>query len=412
MPAEKALLPDVKLPDVKKMLSDFSAKMEKAANAPDAWWNHIFSESINWEGDKYNTSLTGFFYIASRSGRKIFEFNASAYKLKIKENQDEIINDIIKEFELLNIPCIYESNFIKDNKKNDIFYSSEEVALSVIIKTSQEEKIVSVNAVSFDDAIIKKIKNTCLFHFDLSHKTGDLFTVSEDSEGPNLVSLGTLGVELERNNYSKDVLDNYDYVVKQFSSTDPFGRLVIVHGPPGTGKTRMLKSFINDIKSEKNKYIFFQPEFLSRHSISSITRLLMDAVEDYKSITIFIEDADDILVPRQADNMTAISTLLNFADGFIGSMLNLKIIVTTNAADFSIDKALKRAGRLCKIMNVGTLEPEQANKIFERLTNKSGIFSKKDTVLADVYAAAYKEIGKAEIADTEKPPATVGFGNR
>lgn len=405
---------DVKT-NLMESLEQLTKKMEGIANQPNGWWNHLVSESINWDGDRYNMALTGFFYKAAKEKLKVFEICANSYKFKDRDDtkQDVLATKLTEEFKTLGIPEIYEQKFIIENRKYDMFYSSAETILNVTFTTQREDKLVSISACSFSESIIKSIKEICLKYFDRNFKNDDLFTVSEGQEGLELVSLGRPGTILEKNNYSEEVVKNFEYVIKQFSSKEPFGRLVIIHGQPGTGKTRMLKSFINEIKYEKNKFIFFQPELLSRYNISSITKLLMSAVEDSNAITIFIEDADDVLVSRQSDNMTAISTLLNFADGFIGSLLNLRIIATTNASNNKIDKAIKRAGRLCKMIDISSLTPEHANKVFERISKKPGSFT-KEMILADIYAEAHAANGDVELLekDSSLKSAKVGFGVR
>jgi len=408
MPADS-----VKATNIMSLLEGATKKLEAMSNNTDGWWNHLFSESINWDGDRFGMALTGFFYKASQTKQKMFEFCPTGYKFKDKDtkSQIELVKELTEEFKTLGLPSIYEGKYFKEDRMYDVFYSSEETVLNIVISTSKEDKLVTISSVSYNEEIIDKIKEICLKYLDISNKNDDLFTVSEGDDGLELVSLGRPGEPLQRDNYSEQVVKNFDYISNQFSNKEPFGRLVIIHGPPGSGKTRMLKSFIHEIKQEKNKYIFFQPELLSRYNISSITKLLMEAVDDYSAITIFIEDADDVLVPRQSDNMTAISTLLNFADGFIGNMLNLRIIATTNAAKPDIDVALKRAGRLCKIVDVAYLDPDHVNRIFERLTGKPGTFEEK-MVLADIYAEAYKENGVAEILDDSVLSTAVGFGKR
>jgi hypothetical protein len=53
-------------------------------------------------------------------------------------------------------------------------------------------------------------------------------------------------------------------------------------------------------------------------------------------ILFIIEDADDCLVPRGSGNVSTISSLLNYTDGIFGSMLDLRIIATTNAEKMEI----------------------------------------------------------------------------
>lgn len=70
---------------------------------------------------------------------------------------------------------------------------------------------------------------------------------------------------------------------------------------------------------------------------------------------------------RQASNMASIATLLNLGDGILGSLLDLRIVVTTNAAKATLDEAMLRKGRLCRRIHVGPLDRERADAVYDRL---------------------------------------------
>ena len=87
--------------------------------------------------------------------------------------------------------------------------------------------------------------------------------------------------------------------------------------------------------------------------------LLLDINRDEKDkpILIIIEDGDDCLVNREeGNNMSAISSLLNISDGILGSILDIKLVVSTNADIEDIDRAILRPGRLCAHMFVDPLK--------------------------------------------------------
>lgn len=102
-------------------------------------------------------------------------------------------------------------------------------------------------------------------------------------------------------------------------------------------------------------------------------------------LIILLEDADTLLVPRQADNMSDIQTVLNLSDGLLGEALDIRLIATTNAKRVDMDPALKRDGRLCCHIEVPDLSAEHANRVYSRLTQKEGPY-KGPTSLAKVYS--------------------------
>ena len=87
-------------------------------------------------------------------------------------------------------------------------------------------------------------------------------------------------------------------------------------------------------------------------------------------LVLLIEDADQCLISRMTDNLPAISTLLNLADGILGRCLDVRVIATSNAKVVDVDKALLRPGRICPgtgVINLPELPGEQAKLVLERL---------------------------------------------
>jgi ATP-dependent 26S proteasome regulatory subunit len=126
-----------------------------------------------------------------------------------------------------------------------------------------------------------------------------------------------------------------------------------------------------------------------------------------------IEDGDACLVPRKSDNMSTISSLLNLSDGIMGSIIDIKMIISTNADIKEMDQAIMRPGRLCRNICVGPLPYEQANKIFIRLMNKddSKLEYRKYYTLAEIYAKANNFDSSAEYQNQFSSKRTIGFAS-
>lgn len=204
--------------------------------------------------------------------------------------------------------------------------------------------------------------------------------------GPSLgfVPLAAMPTALQRTNYSEEVLRGYDKVAAELASPTPSGRLAIFNGPPGTGKTYLLRGLIN--QTADAMFVLVPSGMTEALASPELLPLLMD-FQAVVPIVLVIEDADALLAKRVAANMTALSTLLNLGDGILGGVLDLRVLVTTNTEPEAFDPAMLRPGRLIANVEVGPLRGADVPRI-----GKSLVPSKTDwpseATLADVYAMA------------------------
>ena len=132
--------------------------------------------------------------------------------------------------------------------------------------------------------------------------------------------------------------------------------LYLLHGQPGTGKTSFIKTILSRIT---NKAIYITPGFADQLASPDLIGVLMD----HPGSVLVIEDAETVLMKRQADNSNAVSNLLNLTDGFPADFLKLNIICTFNTKLDDIDPALLRGGRLKGIHKFEKLNIAQAQKL-------------------------------------------------
>jgi hypothetical protein len=205
--------------------------------------------------------------------------------------------------------------------------------------------------------------------------------------------VGVAGRILQRGNYPKVVLDAFDHVVSEIESPDPCGRLVLLNGPAGTGKTHLVRGLIGQAK--RPRFVVVQAGDVDRLLDASPIAALMQFARGEarkRPIVLVIEDADGCLLPRGSDNISQISAILNLTDGLVGSAFDIRIVATTNAKQVEIDPAVLRPGRICRRVDVPPLGPEHATEVLAGVVGRAPRSPfRKGTTLAEVYAAAREE---------------------
>jgi hypothetical protein len=112
-----------------------------------------------------------------------------------------------------------------------------------------------------------------------------------------------------------------------------------------------------------------------------------------------IEDAENLLLPRDERSRAQVSNLLNIGDGFMGEHLRLHVVATTNTPMRRLDEAVMRPGRLMGTREFRRLTRDEALRLAQakglKLADGSDSWS-----LAEIYC------GKPEVL---APEPSVGF---
>jgi hypothetical protein len=288
----------------------------------------------------------------------------------------------------IKLRCVYASGSedihllsSEDTMLRVIFYARQKIA-EILIISSNPTKIVYAHQL-FGKLLVPD-----------DPKKGTVFTLAKTLHGYNISRLGLAGTPIERLNYSRQVLAAYDHIVEDLNSDEPCGRLVILAGEPGTGKTYLVRSLLSEVP--KASFIVVPPHLVEELGSPDILPSLTAAKDEIEGPMILIlEDADQCLVPRQQasnknGNMNSISSLLNLGDGILGSVLDLRIIATTNAEAIEMDPAIRRPGRLCTYSHVGPLSSSEAAQVLSRLLGKKIAEGTKENTLAEIYLKARK----------------------
>lgn len=274
----------------------------------------------------------------------------------------------------------------------------------VEIEWFSKNRGLTVTVVSVNHAIAKPVN--AYFDSVITRVTtkGRVYVMVAGTNGPKLQEMGVAGETFIPTNYRPEVVKQYKHVVEDLNSNDPCGRIVLLDGPPGTGKTHMVRALLNEVA--KATFVLIPSNFISNLGEPSfLSVLLKEQKKDYPLVLI-LEDADEALVNRKEGNTSAISALLNFSDGIFGTLLDMRLICTTNVEIDNLDPAVVRDGRLCSRLEIGLLDTAMANAIFERITGKPGELKEKFYKLGTVYKIAK---GNGLTVEKEAPKKQLGF---
>lgn len=368
------------------------------------WWTYARApEFHSTSGMDQRWGQTALALKALAEGKTVYPFSEDG----VRVNKDSF-QQICDEMEKMGAQKV-ENNLplARGDKGEHRVYVWPDTYLGMTVDGNDGE--INISITTLDKFKLDQIVSLSKAHLKKRASQGRVFVMVAGQTGLTLRSLGTAAVNFEKDNYIPEVVTDFEHAVADISKSDPCGRIVVLDGPPGTGKTYLVRSLVNLVPEAL--FILVPSHMVSSMGDPGFIPLLLQNHVAGRATVLIVEDADACLMPRGADNISSISALLNLSDGIMGAMMDLRFWCTTNVNQEKLDDAVMRPGRLCKRIEVNDLNAEHANKIFKRLTGKDGDFDKsKRYTLATIYAMTKN----ADFKPTEGQPGSrsskfVGF---
>ena len=198
-----------------------------------------------------------------------------------------------------------------------------------------------------------------------------------------------------RANYSRPVAQAIDRL-NASELAGAHGRLILLHGPPGTGKTTALRALAEGWKAQCHFEYVLDPERLLGEANYLLSVMLgieddplpgqLDSALPYRLL--ILEDCDELIRSDAKKSAgQSLARLLNLTDGILGQGVNLLMAITTNEPLARLHPAVVRPGRCLAQIEVGRLTPAEARAWLDA-EGAGARLNPDGATLAELYAAS------------------------
>jgi len=176
----------------------------------------------------------------------------------------------------------------------------------------------------------------------------------------------------------------------------PDGRVLLWHGPPGTGKTSAIRALARSWRNQARFQVVLDPEPVFSNA-ASLMQVVLDNEDSGSSKwrVLVIEDADEIVRADNDRTSQSLSRLLNIGDGIVGQGLKVLVLLTTNEPPSRLHPALTRPGRCLSEIAFRRFRHEEAAKAFP--DHVIAASASGDLSLAEILT------GRREVESIERP---------
>jgi transitional endoplasmic reticulum ATPase len=193
------------------------------------------------------------------------------------------------------------------------------------------------------------------------------------SEGITYEDVGGIGQQLLKVREMIELPLKHPELFRRLGIDPPKG--VLLHGPPGTGKTMIAKAVATEVNAHFKS--INGPEIISKYYGESEKQLreIFDEASENAPAIIFIDEIDSIC-PKREDvsgevERRVVAQMLTLMDGMQGRD-NVVVIGATNRRD-ALDPALRRPGRFDREIEIGVPDRDGRSEIMDVHTRQMPI---------------------------------------